>query len=132
MLQRLWDTGCRNITYAPEAGGERMLEIYDKRVNLDMILTSLREAKRIGLVTKINIIIGHPEERWSDLFKSFRFMMRAARAGANDAAVMIFGPYPGSADFKTLVEAGILEVDEDYPYTALSWSSACTRATTRA
>ncbi len=123
VLQRLWDTGCRNITYAPEAGGERMLEIYDKRVSLDMILTSLREAKQIGLVTKINIIVGHPEERWSDLFKSFRFMLRAARAGANDAAVMIFGPYPGSADFKKLVDAGILEVTEEYPYTALSWSS---------
>ncbi len=100
-----------------------MLDIYDKRVDLDTILTSLREAKKIGLVTKINIIIGHPQERWGDLVKSFRFMMRAARAGANDAAVMIFGPYPGSRDFKALVDAGILEVNEEYPYTALSWSS---------
>lgn len=123
VLQRLWDTGCRNITYAPEAGGERMLEIYDKRVDLDMILASLREAKKIGLVTKINIIVGHPEERWGDLWKSFRFMLRAARAGANDAAVMMFGPYPGSADFQKLVDAGTLRVDESYPYTALSWSS---------
>ncbi|MCB1003602.1 MAG: B12-binding domain-containing radical SAM protein [Acidimicrobiales bacterium] len=123
VLQRLWDTGCRNITYAPEAGGERMLDIYDKRVSLDTILNSLRAAKQIGLVTKINIIIGHPQERWPDLLKSFRFMLRAARAGANDAAVMIFGPYPGSKDFKALVEAGTLEVTEEYPYTALSWSS---------
>jgi radical SAM superfamily enzyme YgiQ (UPF0313 family) len=123
VLQRLWDTGCRNITYAPEAGGERMLKIYDKRVDLDTILTSLRDAKAIGLVTKINIIVGHPEERWSDVWASFRFMMRAARAGANDAAVMLFGPYPGSADFQALVDAGTLRVDESYPYTALSWSS---------
>jgi hypothetical protein len=50
-------------------------------------------------------------------------MIRAARKGANDAAVMMFGPYPGSADFKALVAAGKVTVDEAYQYTALSWSS---------
>ena len=25
VLQRLYDTGCRNVTYAPEAGGKRIL-----------------------------------------------------------------------------------------------------------
>lgn len=123
VLQRLWDTGCRNITYAPEAGGQRMLDVYDKRVDLSTILSSLREAKKIGLVTKVNIIVGHPEERWRDLWKSFTFLLKAARAGANDAAVMMFGPYPGSADFHTLVDAGRVVVDDTYPYTALSWSS---------
>jgi radical SAM superfamily enzyme YgiQ (UPF0313 family) len=123
VLQRLWDTGCRNITYAPEAGGERMLKVYDKRVDLDTILSSLREAKRIGLVTKVNIIIGHPEERWGDLARSLWFLLKAARAGANDAAVMMFGPYPGSADFRKLVDAGRIEIDETYPFTALSWTS---------
>jgi radical SAM superfamily enzyme YgiQ (UPF0313 family) len=123
VLQRLYDTGCRNVTYAPEAGGQRMLEVYDKRVNLEKLLESLHEAKKIGLVTKINIIIGHPQERWSDWWKSYGFMIRAARAGANDAAVMMFGPYPGSADFKGLVADGTLRIDETYHYTALSWSS---------
>jgi radical SAM superfamily enzyme YgiQ (UPF0313 family) len=123
VLQRLWDTGCRNVTYAPEAGGQRMLDVYDKRVDLGTILRSLRDAKRVGLVTKVNIIVGHPEERPADLWKSFVFLLKAARAGANDAAVMQFGPYPGSADFQALVDAGRLVVDEAYPYTALSWSS---------
>jgi radical SAM superfamily enzyme YgiQ (UPF0313 family) len=123
VLQRLYDTGCRNVTYAPEAGGKRMLEVYDKRVNLDKLLDSLHEAKKIGLVTKINIIVGHPQERWSDWWKSYWFMVKAARAGANDAAVMMFGPYPGSADFKALVVDGTLAIDETYHYTALSWSS---------
>jgi len=123
VLQRLWDTGCRNISYAPEAGGQRMLDIYDKRVDLAKLLDSLREASRIGLVTKINIIIGHPEETWRDVWLSYRFMIRAARAGANDAAVMMFGPYPGSADFTKLVEAGKVVVDDTYDYVALSWAS---------
>ena len=124
VLQRLWDTGCRNVAYAPEAGGQRMLDIYDKRVDLHKLLDSLGTAHEIGLVTKINIIIGHPEERWPDVWKSLRFMVKAAWRGTDDAAVMMFGPYPGSADFTKLVEAGTLEIDEAYLYVALSWASS--------
>ncbi len=124
VLQRLWDTGCRNVAYAPEAGGERMLEIYDKRVSIPHILESLGHAHDVGLVTKVNIIVGHPEERWADTWQSLKFLVRAARAGADDAAVMMFGPYPGSADFQKLVDDGSLRIDEAYNYVALSWASS--------
>jgi radical SAM superfamily enzyme YgiQ (UPF0313 family) len=46
VLQRLYDTGCRNVTYAPESGSERMLEVFDKRVSLPHILESVRAAHR--------------------------------------------------------------------------------------
>ena len=123
VLQRLRDTGCRNITYAPESGSERMLEIYQKKVKLPHILTSLRAARKVGIVTRINIIIGHPDERWSDQWQSLKFMVKAAFAGANDAAVMIFGPYPGSEDFNRLLAEGKVEVDEAYTYVALARAS---------
>jgi radical SAM superfamily enzyme YgiQ (UPF0313 family) len=124
VLQRLHDTGCRNVAYAPEAGGDRMLEIYDKRVSIPHILESLGHAHDVGLVTKVNIIIGHPEERWSDVWKSLVFLVKAARAGADDAAVMMFGPYPGSADFHKLVDTGKVTIDDTYNYVALSWASS--------
>jgi len=123
VLQRLYDTGCRYIKYAPESGSERMLEIYDKRLKLSTILDSLREARKVGLVTGINIILGHPEETWKDVWLSFRFMVKAARAGCNDCGVVTFGPYPGSEDFHGLVERGEVVIDEAYPYVALSRGS---------
>src|SRR5690606_17397306 len=107
-----------------ESGSQRMLEVYDKRVDIEKLLVSLGEAHRIGLVTKINIIIGHPEERWGDVWQSFRFILRAARAGADDAALMMFGPYPGSADFQRLVDEGRVVVDDTYNYVALSSASS--------
>jgi len=65
VLRRLRETGCRNITYAPESGSQRMLDIFDKKVDLEHILTSLRAAHALKLKTHINIIIGHPDERWA-------------------------------------------------------------------
>ena len=124
VLQRLWDTGCRNIKYAPESGSERMLEIYDKKLKLSTILDSLKAARKIGIVTGVNVILGHPKETWRDVWKSTTFLLKAALAGCNDAPVMIFGPYPGSADWRELVDRGEVVVDERYHYVALSRGSS--------
>lgn len=128
VLQRLHDTGCRNIALCPESGSERMLEIYDKRVKLPHILESVRNAKDVGVFTVVHIIIGHPEETWSDVWKSWKFLIRAAIVGSSDIAVMMFCPYPGSADFERMVASGELEIDERAFYVGLSRSSAAHRS----
>jgi anaerobic magnesium-protoporphyrin IX monomethyl ester cyclase len=115
-------TGCRNITYAPENGSERMLKVIRKNVLLPRMLGSLRAAHKAGLVTRVNIIIGHPKEEWQDIRKSWKFLVKAAWTGCDDAAVMIFAPYPGSADFRELLAAGKVEMGEDYHYLALARS----------
>ncbi len=112
--------GCRNLTYAPESGSTRMLRVFRKRVDLEKMLGSIRAASRTGLVARVNVIIGHPEERLADLWASFRFLMRCAWAGARDAAVMVFTPYPGSRDFEKILQEQDLEVDDLYCYTALA------------
>ncbi|MFN8016889.1 MAG: radical SAM protein [Acidimicrobiales bacterium] len=128
VLQRLWDTGCRNITYAPESGSARMLRIMDKRVDLDHMRSSLRAAHRIGLHTHVNIIIGHPEERWTDVLASMRLLLQAAWIGCDDAAPSIFAPYPGSQDFASLLAAGRISIDERTPYLSFSRSTAASQS----
>lgn len=128
VLQRLYDTGCRNVTYAPESGSKRMLEIFDKRVDLDHILRSLRAAHRIGLRTHVNVIIGHPDEKWRDVLQSALLLVKAAVAGADTASAIMFGAYPGSADFRRLLDEGALAVDDEFLYIALSRGSSAHRS----
>jgi radical SAM superfamily enzyme YgiQ (UPF0313 family) len=124
VLQRIWDTKCRNITFAPESGSERLLEIMDKRVKLDKVLQALADSREIGLQTTINILIGHPAETRRDLWKSVRFMLKASWIGCSDTAVMMFCPYPGSADFDALVSSGKHVIDEASYYVGLSRGSS--------
>jgi radical SAM superfamily enzyme YgiQ (UPF0313 family) len=128
VLQRIYDTGCRNITFAPESGSQRMLEVMDKRVKLDKVLDAVRDGNEIGLRTMVNIIIGHPAETWPDVRKSVGFLWRSAWAGCSDTAVMMFCPYPGSADFEALVESGEHEIDEAAYYVGLSRGSSAHRS----
>lgn len=123
VLQRLHDTGCRNVTYAPESGSRRMLDVFDKRVDLDHVLTSIRAAHRIGLRTHCNVIIGHPEERRRDRWETFLFLLRAAAAGCDGSAAIMFTAYPGSVDYDRLVAEGKVKRDEAFHYIALTRAS---------
>ena len=120
VLRLMYQAGCRNITYAPESGSERMLNVIKKKVKLPMMLASLKAAEREGHRTRVSIIIGHPEERRRDTWQSVKLLVKTALIGCHDASVMVFAPYPGSADFKNLVDAGKLTISENYYYVALS------------
>lgn len=124
VLAALHRAGCRNLTYAPESGSERMLRRLKKRVRLDRMLDSLRAARRVGIVSRVNVIVGHPDEEPTDLWESCKLLLRCASAGCHDAAVMIFAPYPGSEDFRRLLAEGRLQVDDRYCYTALARGGA--------
>lgn len=127
VLGLLHETGCRNITYAPESGSVRMLQVIKKKVLLPRMLDCLRAARKVGIVTRVNIIIGHPQEEWADTRKSLKFLFQAALAGCQDAAVMIFAPYPGSHDFEELMAAGKVTLTPEYYYLALARSGATPR-----
>jgi len=128
VLQRIFDTGCRNITFAPESGSERLLAVMDKRVKLDRILQAVREGNEVGLHTMINILIGHPAETRRDLWASTRFLLRCAWQGCSDIAVMMFCPYPGSADFDELVTSGRHVIDDAAYYVGLSRGASSHRS----
>ncbi|MFN8016885.1 MAG: radical SAM protein [Acidimicrobiales bacterium] len=120
VLRRMAEAGTTNITFAPETGSPHMLEVYDKRLDLDHVLESITAARRAGMVTNIHMILGHPAERWKDRWLSWKFMMRAAFAGLHVAGTTLFYPYPGSRDFQDLVDAGKLVVDDTYCYDCLT------------
>ncbi|MFA7000951.1 MAG: radical SAM protein [Candidatus Omnitrophota bacterium] len=126
VLAKMVKTGCRNITYAPESGSRRMLQLMKKKVDLESLLRSLSSAVRARLVTRVNIIIGHPRETRRDTWQSFLFLVRAAWLGCDDTAVMIFAPYPGSEDTRNLIAETGLRFGQDYYYLPLArsgWSS---------
>ncbi|MCU1497767.1 MAG: Radical domain protein [Acidimicrobiales bacterium] len=120
VLNALAEAGCTNLTFAPESGSDRMLAVYDKRLDLDRLLDSVAAARRAGLVTNIHMILGHPAETWKDRWLSWKFMMRAAFAGLLTAGTTLFYPYPGSKDFQDLLDAGKITVDDDYCYDSLT------------
>jgi radical SAM superfamily enzyme YgiQ (UPF0313 family) len=123
VLRAMYRSGCRNVSYAPESGSERTLDLIQKKVKLERLEDSMRTAVRVGLNVKANILIGFPEERRADVRRTLRFLLRMARIGVHDASVWTFSPYPGSELFERLRAAGRLAtLDDDYYASLLSYS----------
>lgn len=109
----LSSSGCHEIIYAPESGSERVLEMIKKKVNIPNMLQSMRYAKGHDMRIYINMIIGLPGERHSDIFRTCWFLVQCARVGVNDVGLAKFRPYPGSALFDQLQEQGQIRLDTD-------------------
>lgn len=118
-LSALYDTGCRLITYAPESGSERTLTNIKKKLKLPRLTESIRMAKRVGHIVKINLIIGFPDERHGDVLQTVGYAARAAWIGADDCNMAIFSPYPGSELYERLRREEKLPAPDDSYFVSL-------------
>ncbi|MEK7487330.1 MAG: radical SAM protein [Planctomycetota bacterium] len=116
----LYQSGCRNLSYAPESGSPRILKRIKKKIHPETMLRSLRGCVRQGLNVKTNIILGFPGESWSDIAHSYWFILKLAMVGAQDLAVWCFAPYPGSELFQELVAQGKIDCLDDEYYRKLA------------
>ncbi|MCB9702838.1 MAG: B12-binding domain-containing radical SAM protein [Myxococcales bacterium] len=120
--------GCRNFTYAPESGSPATLRRIHKKVDLAALRRSLRAAEGAGLVTHASIIIGFPHERLGDLAATCGLVLRLALDGCHTAAVIVFSPYPGSEEYRRLLDAGAIRFDDAYYFGSLLRSAGGLRS----
>lgn len=118
-LTALYDTGCRLITYAPESGSERTLVNIKKKLKLGNLTESIRLAKEVGHIVKINLVIGFPDEVHGDLLSTLRYAIKTAWIGADDCNLAIFSPYPGSELYERLRKEEKLPAPDDGYFASL-------------
>ena len=123
VLPYLYQSGCRNLSYAPESGSPQVLKRIKKKVDPSRMIESMRTAVANGLNVKANIIVGFPEETHSDIWRSLYFIARMAANGVNDVSVWTYSPYPGTEMYAELKEEGkITDFDDDYFSSLLSYA----------
>lgn len=115
VCRRLYESGCRNMSYAPESGSPEVLKRIKKVVKLDRLEASVFSAVKNGLNVKLNIIMGFPGESKKELGQTVRFLARMGRAGVHDMSISLFSPYPGSELYHQLRKSGrIPELSDEY------------------
>lgn len=120
----LYRSGCRNLAFAPESGSQATLKAVKKRIKLDSMETAVKVALSEGIVVKLNLIIGFPNETRKDILQTILFAWRMAWVGVHDTGVYEFSPYPGSDLYDQLRDEGkISELDGDYFRSLLNYKS---------
>lgn len=113
-LRKLKNSGCIKMSLSPESGSVKTLERIKKRTKPEKILRVISDCRKVGMVTKCNMIFGFPGQTQWEVLESFSFIFRMALAGANDVACFSFVPYAGSELFEQLVKEGKIIRDENY------------------
>jgi anaerobic magnesium-protoporphyrin IX monomethyl ester cyclase len=120
VLRAISRAGCTSLSYAPESGSTRTLEIIKKKVNLDKLTDSIRGAVKERISIKVNLIIGFPHETRRDVLATIRYAAKLAVIGIEDAGIYLFSPYPGSELYEELRRDGVLpEMNDAYFATLL-------------
>ena len=114
VLESVFKSGCKRMTYAPESGSEETLKRMKKRVNLDKMKQSIKQALKVGFNVKVHMIMGSPRQTKAEVLESFIFLFKMAFIGVHDASCFAYSPYPGTEDFNYLKEKGIIKVDDEY------------------
>lgn len=123
----MFEAGCRNVTYAPESGSERLLDIIKKKVKIKRLLQSAKDSVESGLNVKVNIIVGLPDETHKDVWKTLLFLLKCSIIGVNDTTPGLFYPYPGSYLFKELMKSGAISNNGDQYFYQLIFTDTYTR-----
>lgn len=76
LLEVMYKSGCRKITFGLESGSEAVRKKIGKKFSDNVIEDAIKLCKDIGIYTLVNIILGHPEESKKDIIKSIRFITK--------------------------------------------------------
>ena len=114
VLGLLKQVGTSYIVYAPESGSERTLKAIKKQIKLADVLSSIDQAKKVGILTRANFIIGFPTETRTDIYKTFWVAIKCVVKGVDDVQPYLFNPYPGSELFDGFLDRHEVVLSDDY------------------
>lgn len=130
VAEYMYKSGCRNVSYAPESGSENLLRIIKKKVKIDRLLQSAKHAVQSGLNVKVNIIVGLPDEKHADAWRTLLFLVKCSWNGVHDTTPSLFYPYPGSFLFDELLKSGDISLENDDYFLRLIFTDSLTRNST--
>jgi radical SAM superfamily enzyme YgiQ (UPF0313 family) len=59
-------SGCQGMYIGAESGSQRMLDFYNKEVQVEQIIETCLNAKKHGIKIAMSLIVDHPKETWRD------------------------------------------------------------------
>ncbi len=127
VVTKMYASGCRNVTYAPESGSEELLRIIKKKVKLKNLLSSARSSVIHNLNVKVNIIIGLPGETHKHILQTLYFLIKCSWVGVHDTSPGLFYPYPGSKIFDDLRKTNKINLEDDVYMERLIFTDSITR-----
>ena len=114
-LREMASSGLRALNLGVESGSQRILDIIDKKISVELMLKGLKRLKNHNILPNACIMIGQWTESNEDVEKSLELMKEGLRINKNmNWAFSITTPYPGSLLYDKCLETKLLKSHLDF------------------
>ncbi len=103
LLSLMRRSGCYSLAFGIESGSQKVLDINNKKLDLEKVADAIAMVKQHGIETHGFFIIGLPGETHETIKETNRFARAVALDRANFA---LLSPLPGSEIFNKYVQGG--------------------------
>lgn len=101
----LYDSGCRSVTFGIESGSQRMLNVYNKKLNINEVPKNCKVIREAGITLAGSFIIGGPEENAESILETIKLLKKIE---LDYMYLWYFVPFPGSALYQGIEDRGSL------------------------
>lgn len=74
VVKQLKDSGCFRVWIGAESGSQKVIDLMDRRVEVEQVRDMIRMAKRYGIQAGTFIMVGYPGETKEDIFETARHL----------------------------------------------------------
>lgn len=92
-------SGCIYISISPESGSPEIMKSIGKPFDISHAVKMLGVMNRHGIYSQVCFVLGFPGESEKDIALTKKMALDCAKAGADEIAVFIITPIPGSSTY---------------------------------
>ncbi len=119
LLNLMERSGCISLSSGAESGSQRILNLLNKNITVDDILTGVKAMKKKEILPILSFMIGMPEEKQKDALATLKLINKIKRIYPKTKITgpQMFRPYPGGSLYEKCKLKGLKE-----PKTLMEWS----------
>ncbi len=111
-LNRLFESGCIDISYGIESGSPKILKEYRKGATVEQNIDAVRMSVDSGLHCAVQLVIGSHIEDTSTILETTRFLEKVNAFASTSVNYLI--PLPETPIWKYIQERNIIPATEEY------------------
>ncbi len=102
--------GCKILSYGVESGSQRILDYYNKKINLNQIYDAIKNSKKVGIdIILANFIVGAPIETREEIIETLNLSLKL---DIDFPQFHILGIIPGNWIWDQMVKEKRIDPDE--------------------
>lgn len=111
LLNTMYQSGCRGISYGIESGSQVILDNINKGIKIKEAMNAIKWAKNSGIKVYCSFIIGLPGENWDTVKETINFVKKTLPTSAQFNVAV---PYPGTELFDYAIKKGFIKENPDW------------------